>query len=63
MVRARRYGEPRARCTSDRQWPIRIDAGELGSFELRADEATNLAAELANAVTEYRRRNNRRRTT
>lgn len=59
MVRARRYGEPRARCTNDNQWPIRIDAGELGSFELRADEATNLAAELSNAVAEHRRRNRR----
>ena len=45
-MRSRRYGEPRVRLANDAQWPVRIDCGELGSFELKAAEAAQLAADL-----------------
>ncbi len=62
-MRSRRYGEPRVRLTNDPKWSIRLDCGELGSFELRANEAEVLATELTEAIRQlgYRSRTNNTR--
>lgn len=51
-MRSRRYGEPRVRVTNDAKWCIRLDCGELGAFELKADEAAQLVTDLTAALNQ-----------